>query len=150
VSTLADLAQGEFREVIDDAKVDPAGVRTVLLCSGKIYYELAAERAARKLNHVALVRMEQLYPWPAEALVQILARYPSNAQLVWVQEEPRNQGAWTFVFNQWMGGLDLLSSKMQSRAIYYVGRSASSSPAVGSPKLHALQQREIIEKALTV
>src|SRR6202034_1691653 len=94
-SPVADFATGSFRPVIgDEADLDPAGVRRVLLCSGKIYYDLAAKRAADGLTDSAIVRVERLYPLPAAELQAELARYPGAEEVVWVQEEPANMGAW--------------------------------------------------------
>ena len=119
----------------------------MLLCTGKVYYDLSTEREARKRDDVALVRVEQLYPWPAKQLTDVLARYASAKDLAWVQEEPRNMGAWSYVFNTWMGGYDLFQNLVQGRAIRYVGREICSSPAAGSIKLHQVEQKALIDKA---
>ena len=151
VSTLADFSQRGFQEVIDDPRMQDAGaakkIKRVLLCTGKVYYDLSTEREARKRDDVALVRVEQLYPWPAKQLTDVLARYASAKDLAWVQEEPRNMGAWSYVFNTWMGGYDLFQNLVQGRAIRYVGREICSSPAAGSIKLHQVEQKALIDKA---
>lgn len=151
VSTLKDLSQGSFQEVLDDPSFssdqDAASARKVVLCTGKIYYELLAKRTAQKKNDVALVRIEQLYPWPADKLAQILGRY-KKASLVWAQEEPRNMGAWSFVFNTWSGGYDFFQEKAGNRPIGYAGRAIAASPAVGSHKVHEREQEALIEEAL--
>jgi 2-oxoglutarate dehydrogenase E1 component len=148
ISSLEDFTQGGFQEILDDTVVKADGVKRVLLCSGKIYYELLAERTGKNKTDTAIVRMEQLYPFPTEKLAAILNRY-KNAKLTWVQEEPRNMGAWTFIFNQWLGGYDLFNEKVGGRGIDYIGREVAASPAVGSHKLHEKEQKEIIEKALS-
>jgi 2-oxoglutarate dehydrogenase E1 component len=152
ISTLKELTEGAFEEVLDDATLasdkNAAGVRKVVLCSGKVYYDLFAERAEKKITDVALVRVEQLYPWPAEKLAKILNRY-KKASMLWVQEEPRNMGAWSFVFNTWAGGTDVFQDKVGSRPISYVGRELSAAPAVGSHKLFEMEQKDLIQKALS-
>jgi 2-oxoglutarate dehydrogenase E1 component len=150
ISELSDFTQGSFQEILDDVEMakQAAGVKKVLICSGKIYYELLAARAEKARKDIALVRMEQLYPFAAEKLSGILNQYKS-AKLYWVQEEPRNMGAWTYIFNQWAGGYDFFNEKVGKRSIEYVGREIAASPAVGSAKLHEKEQKEIIEKALS-
>ncbi len=158
VSQLKDFTDVSFQEVLDDpafalsdvAQSDYSRVKRVLLCSGKIYYDLITERANQKRSDIAVVRIEQLYPWPAERLADILARYPKAASLVWVQEEPRNMGAWSFIFNLWSGGLDDFKEKVGARAIQYVGRDVGAAPAVGSHKVHEKEQITLIQKALTL
>ena len=138
VSDLSDFTSGTVRPVIGD-DVDPAGVRRVLLCTGKIYYDLVAARQRQARNDVAIVRVEQLYPLPAEEIRAELDRYPT-AQLVWVQEEPANQGAWPFMalsLPEYLGG----------RLLARASRRASASPAVGSPSVHEAQQREVVAAA---
>jgi 2-oxoglutarate dehydrogenase E1 component len=147
ISDLEEFTQGGFKEVIEDHEVEAAAVKKVLLCTGKIYYDLHQERAQRKRQDVAIVRMEQLYPWPKQLLAQVLNQLGQAKDLVWVQEEPRNMGAWTHVFAHWMGGLDDFSREVQGRAIRYVGRETAASPAVGSSKVHEKEQRALIEKA---
>ncbi|MBC7385106.1 MAG: 2-oxoglutarate dehydrogenase E1 component [Cryobacterium sp.] len=148
VSTLDDLATGFFEEVIDDSSVDAAKVKRVLLSSGKVYYDLLAKRTELARDDIALVRLEQVHPFPAAKLASILARYP-NAELVWVQEEPRNMGAWPFVHGMWAGGISDFSSLAGNRSIRYVGREAGAAPAVGSTKLHEIQLKAFTEAAFT-
>lgn len=147
ISNLSDLTQGGFQEVIDDTAVDANSVERVLLCTGKVYYELLAERIAKKKNNTAIVRVEQLYPWPKAQLAQILKRFGKAKDLVWAQEEPRNMGAWPFVCNMWNGGLDDFQALVDRRPIRYVGRAIAAAPAVGSAKLHESEQKELIEKS---
>jgi 2-oxoglutarate dehydrogenase E1 component len=154
VSTLDDLAQGEFHEVIDDltlgVPVEPKAsaekVKRVLLSTGKVYYDLLAKRTELKRDDVALVRLEQVHPFPAWKLSQILTRYP-NAEFVWVQEEPRNMGAWSFIHGMWSGGLSEFANLVGNRPIRYVGRDIGASPAVGSMKLHEIELKAFVEKA---
>jgi 2-oxoglutarate dehydrogenase E1 component len=122
----------------------------VVLCTGKVYYDLITERANQKRSDIAVVRIEQLYPWPAERLAKILARYPKTASLVWAQEEPRNMGAWSFVFNMWSGGLDDFNQKVGGRNLLYVGRDVAAAPAVGSHKVHEKEQSTLIQKAISL
>lgn len=152
VSTLSDFSEGSFQEAIDDpafaSTKDAAAARRVILCSGKVYYDLIAEREEKKITGIAAVRVEQIYPWPAATLAKILARYP-KAEIIWAQEEPRNMGAWSFVFNTWSGGFELFQEKVGNRPIRYVGREVGAAPAVGSHKLHEAEQAELIQKALS-
>ena len=140
VSDLDDFTTGTFRPVIGDT-IDPAGVRRVLLCSGKIYYDLVAARTEQQRGDVAIVCVEQLYPLPAAEIHAELGRYP-NAQLVWVQEEPANQGPWPFMALN-------LPEHLEGRALLRASRRASASPAVGSVSVHEAQQREIVATAFS-
>ncbi|HTS60635.1 MAG TPA: multifunctional oxoglutarate decarboxylase/oxoglutarate dehydrogenase thiamine pyrophosphate-binding subunit/dihydrolipoyllysine-residue succinyltransferase subunit [Candidatus Acidoferrales bacterium] len=145
VSTLHDFTSGGFQDVLSDsAAADPSRVTRVVFCSGKLYYDLLAARDERKADHVALIRMEQLYPFAAEQVRDILARYAVTAEVVWAQEEPRNMGAWHFVRDQFQPVLDA-----SGRDARYVGRPESASPATGSGKRHQQEQAEIINDALT-
>jgi 2-oxoglutarate dehydrogenase E1 component len=137
-STLDDLATGSFQRVIGDATVDPTGVKRLVLCSGKVYYELEAKRAELGRREVALARVEQLYPLPQAAIEAELARYP-GAELVWCQEEPRNMGAWPS-YALWLPELGLSAR--------YVGRKAAASPATGSHKQHLAEQAALVNEAL--
>jgi 2-oxoglutarate dehydrogenase E1 component len=145
VSTLSDFSQGTFEEVIPDTNVKKA--KRILLCSGKVYYDLLAARDERKAADTAIVRVEQLYPWPAAKLAAILEQH-SSAEIVWTQEEPRNMGAWSYVFNLWNGGTGEFAKQVGSRTIRYAGREIAAAPAVGSAKVHEVQQKTLIEEAL--
>ena len=145
VSSLADLAEGRFRPVLDDAAADPRRVRRVVLTSGKLYFDLLKGRDEQGATHVALVRLEQIYPFSAAELGEALARYPATAELVWAQEEPRNMGAWRFLRERFLDG-DL--GDLGGRALRYVGRDASAAPAPGSHKLHVLEQEAIVNEAM--
>jgi 2-oxoglutarate dehydrogenase E1 component len=144
VSQLDEFTDGSFRPVIGDATADPAAVKRVVLCSGKIYYDLAAARDQAERSDVAIVRVEQLYPIPSEQLVAELAKYP-QAQIVWAQEEPANQGAYPFVA---LNLPEQLAAAGDTRPIYRASRRASASPAVGSASVHEAQQREVVATAL--
>jgi 2-oxoglutarate dehydrogenase E1 component len=150
VSTLDDMGPDTcFHRVIPEkhALLPDREVRRVVLCSGKVYYDLLAERDARKLQDVALVRVEQLYPFPIRSLGAELARYP-NADVVWCQEEPRNMGAWTYMdrrIEELLGTLDV-----KAKRPVYVGRVEAASPATGLMQRHMKQQARLIDEALTV
>ena len=148
VSSLDELANGSFQTVIDE--IDPinkADVTRVVLCGGKVYYDLLEKRRELGLNHIALVRVEQLYPYPEQRLAEVLAAYPNVQELVWAQEEPKNQGAWLFIVPRLYDGI--LKSGKQIR-ISYAGREASAAPACGSPYLHAKQQAQLVNDALAI
>lgn len=146
VSSLDELTQGAFREVIIDstAAKDPSKVKRVVLCSGKLYYELLEEREKNNNDGAtALIRIEQLYPFPGEQIAQAAKQFPNLKQILWAQEEPKNMGAYTFVAPR----LQEIFSDLASRGISfrYVGRTERASPAIGSPKVHAQEQSEIIK-----
>ncbi len=145
-STLDELATGTFRRVIPDALFapggqDPSKVSRVLLCTGKIYYELARERREHGRNDVAIVRVEQLYPTPLDAIAQALAPFAGAREIVWVQEEPRNQGARIHMYGE------LTRSGFLKSPLLHVSRPPSASPATGSHASHGLEQRQIHEAA---
>jgi 2-oxoglutarate dehydrogenase E1 component len=140
VSPIEQFITGRFQEVLDD----PSGsdqARRVLLCSGKVYYDLLAQRETLGKNrHVAIVRLEQFYPWPADAIQAVLGRYRSAREWVWVQEESQNMGGWSFVAPRLQ---ELLGVPFQ-----YVGRDASASTATGSHSVHEREQAELVEAAI--
>jgi 2-oxoglutarate dehydrogenase E1 component len=138
VSSFSELTSGEFQPLIGDS-LDPAGVRRVVFCSGKVYYDLLAAREAKKRTDIALVRVEELYPFPDTLLSEMLAKYRANVELVWCQEEPRNMGAWHHIGSYF---------KKLGRTIQYAGRAKNASPAVGSSKRHAEEQKRLVEEAL--
>ena len=156
VSKLADMAEGSsFHRVLwDDAERNPEltavrlkpddQVRRVVLCSGKVYYDLLDDREKRGLDDVYLMRLEQFYPWPMKSLSTELSRF-KNAELVWCQEEPRNMGGWTFV-DPW---LELALEKLRVRAkrARYVGRPASASPAAGLMSRHQKELETFLQEA---
>jgi len=139
-SSVSELTTGTFRMVIDDADVEPAAVRRVLLCTGKIAHELRSHREQTGRQDVAIIRIEQLYPFPQDELEAALARYRSAEEIVWVQEEPRNMGAWRFMEVFLRERLDI---EPQS-----ICRPGSASPAVGSLRMHLQQQEKIMVEAI--
>ncbi|GAA4866399.1 multifunctional oxoglutarate decarboxylase/oxoglutarate dehydrogenase thiamine pyrophosphate-binding subunit/dihydrolipoyllysine-residue succinyltransferase subunit [Saccharopolyspora rosea] len=142
-SPVEDFTQGKFTSVIDDpAQPDPASVRKLLLCSGKLYYELAAKRDKEGLTDTAIARLEQLYPLPHRKLGALLERYPNATDVRWVQEEPANQGAWPFL------GLALpeLFPQLQGR-LQRVSRRPMAAPATGLAKVHEVEQAEVVSNA---
>lgn len=142
VSELSELADGHFQEVISEIdEIDAKKVNRVVLCSGKVYYDLLQKRRDEGLDNIALIRVEQLYPLPAEKLATEIAKYPDTAKLVWCQEEPRNQGAWNHL-------LEPLMSLGGGRPFSYAGRKASASTAAGYAKVHAVEQAHLVEQAL--
>jgi len=146
-SAVDDFTTGRFREVIDDpiASARPADVKRVIACTGKVFYDLVDERAKRyegREHEVAIVRVEQLYPWPEEELTQILGQYSSAEQRIWCQEEPRNMGAWTFVRDRIR---TIVGDRTQLR---YAGRPEAASPAAGSPRIHRAQLEAFLCEAL--
>ncbi|HEX6624286.1 MAG TPA: multifunctional oxoglutarate decarboxylase/oxoglutarate dehydrogenase thiamine pyrophosphate-binding subunit/dihydrolipoyllysine-residue succinyltransferase subunit, partial [Pyrinomonadaceae bacterium] len=144
VSTIEELTTGGFRPVLDDAEAqDRAAVRRIVLCSGKLFYDLAAARKKSGDAHASIVRLEQFYPFPERLLRETFASYPNATQLVWAQEEPKNMGGWTFVEPRLEGLMP------KGERPYYVGRAASASPATGSYAIHELEQRQLVDHALT-
>jgi 2-oxoglutarate decarboxylase len=142
-SEVSDFTEGRFEPVIDDSRaLDRAAVKRVIVHSGKVHWDLAAELDKNPDPRIALVRLEQFYPTPIEALKNITDSYP-NAELVWVQEEPENQGAWPFLAL----AFDTVPGPRRFRT---VSRPASASPATGSAKVHAVEQAELLRQALTI
>lgn len=134
-STLEDLAQGSFRPVIDDQDVDIKEVRRLVFCSGKIYFDLLKRKKKFEARDIALIRIEQLHPFPARNIESIVRKYTNSMLNLWVQEEPINMGAWRHV-----------SHEFRDYEIFPIARQASGSPATGLSKIHNLQQEEIIGK----
>jgi len=142
VSSMAELAEGRFHDVIGEVgKVEAKKVRRVIACSGKVYYELAAHRREHGIGDVALIRFEQLYPFPHEAFKQAIAPYVNVKEVVWCQEEPQNQGAWYRLRAYFRNDMPA------SAALAYAGRPVSASPAVGYLSKHNAQQKQLIEDA---
>jgi 2-oxoglutarate dehydrogenase E1 component len=148
VSTMEELANGEFSNVIDDIdKLNAGSVRRVVLSSGKVYFDLLkARRAARKDSKdgedVALVRVEQLYPFPVPEMEAVLAKYANAREVVWCQEEPQNQGAWYQIRHR-------LQTLVGKRELLYAGRAPAAAPATGISKIHEAEQRGLIDAALS-
>ena len=142
-SSVSEFTSGTFQPVLDDTQgLDKASVKRVILCSGKIYWDLMAELEKRGEKSIAVVRIEQLYPTPVDEIKQTYASYP-NAELYWVQDEPANQGPWTYI------GL-FLPKYMNGQVATLVSRPASASPATGSAKRHAVEQADVIARALAL
>ncbi len=140
-SPLTDFTKGEFKTVIGevDATIDPAKVKRVICCSGKVYYDLVKKRDERK--DVAILRVEQLYPFPHKAFGAELKKYPNATDIVWCQDEPQNQGAWFFVQHY------IHENMLDGQRLGYAGRPASASPAVGYAHLHQEQQKALLDQA---
>ena len=150
VSTFDEVVHGSFQPVLDDAAFAAGGadgVRRVVVASGKLVYELLAAREKASRADVAIVRLEELYPFPGEALSGVLGRYPKDATLVFAQEEPKNMGAWRFVREQLLDGA---VPAAEGRVLHYAGRRASASPAPGSHHVFAMEQEAIAADALGV
>ncbi|MDU3123178.1 MAG: DUF1542 domain-containing protein, partial [Acinetobacter baumannii] len=138
----------QVQALIDEIdQINKSDVTRLVLCGGKVYYDLLEKRREQNLTNVAIVRIEQLYPYPEQRLAEILAAYPNVKELVWAQEEPKNQGAWLFIAPRLYD--DILKSGKQIR-ISFAGREASAAPACGSPYLHAKQQAQLINDALAI
>ena len=147
VSSLEELSKGTFQTVIGETdKLDAKKVTRVVLCSGKIYYELMAHRRENKIDNVAIIRMEQLYPFPQEALQAELKKYPKVKEVVWCQEEPRNQGMWYYFVSRQF----LVNAVGTDQELFLVARPASASPAVGYYTKHNAQQKAVVEGAFGV
>ncbi|VAW55333.1 2-oxoglutarate dehydrogenase E1 component [hydrothermal vent metagenome] len=145
VSTLDDLTQGKFNWIMPEIDaLDAKKVKRVVICSGKIYYELLEARRLNRIQNIALLRIEQIYPFPGEQLDVLLSQYVNTNELIWCQEEPKNQGGWDFSKLRIPA---LINTRWQ---LAYAGREPSSAPAVGSAKLHAKQQQELIYQALDI
>ncbi len=143
VSTLEDFSEGQFQPVIAevDALQDDV-VRRVVLCAGKVYYELLEKRREQKIEDIAIIRVERLYPFPEGLLRNELARYPNAADIIWCQEEPQNQGAWFSIQHH------LHATTSDASKLHYVGRPFSAAPAVGYAWLHLQQQHRLVAEAL--
>ncbi|GGN55002.1 alpha-ketoglutarate decarboxylase [Actinoplanes lobatus] len=146
ISGVNEFTQGAFQPVLGDAgnngqQLDAASVKRVLLCSGKVYYDLLQARGDRGITDTAIIRMEQIYPLPVEELKAVLAQYPNAEDFAWVQEEPANQGAWSFV------ALNLLEH-LEGVRLRRISRPAAAAPAVGSAKMHDAEQAALVEAAL--
>ena len=142
VSSLEDLADGEFQHLIPDASADPKKVKRVVLCSGKVYYDLVEDARKRGQDDVAIIRVEQLYPFPREALSAILNTYTKANCVVWCQEEPQNQGAWYQIKHH------LQACLAPKQTLSYAGRVRSPSPAAGHFAEHVEEQLKLVADAL--
>jgi 2-oxoglutarate dehydrogenase E1 component len=146
VNTLEDLCDGEFHTVIHDSQeVDDKSITRIIFCSGKVFYDLDAKRVEDELKHVAIVRIEQLYPFPENDLREVLKRYPNITQAVWCQEEPMNQGAW---YSSQHHLRKVVHEKFPSLYLQYAGRNASAAAAAGYMSLHIKQMEAFVHSAL--
>jgi 2-oxoglutarate dehydrogenase E1 component len=143
VSRLEELSMGGFRSVIDEIDdIKPSGVTRIVLCSGKVYFDLLKARREAKIESVALVRLEQLYPFPSDEYEAILRKYSAATEIVWCQEEPQNQGSWYQIRHR-------LQSKLEPRhELLYAGRAGAAAPATGISILHEQQQKNLVTAAL--
>jgi 2-oxoglutarate dehydrogenase E1 component len=145
LSSVNDLVNGKWQDVIGEQHLqNKATIEKMILCCGKVYYDLLQAREDNKLLNTAIVRIEQLYPFPENELKAILAQYPNLKEVIWCQEEPQNQGAW-FTSQHHM-----LACLKPSQSLRYAGRAVAAAPAVGSPYLHAKEQAEFISAALSL
>jgi 2-oxoglutarate dehydrogenase E1 component len=145
VSTLDDLTNGQFSWVLPEVdEIEEKNVKRVVICSGKIYYELLEARRLNRIKDIILLRIEQVYPFPGERLDELLSQYLNTNDLIWCQEEPKNQGGWDFCKLRIPA---FINARWQ---LGYAGREPSSAPAVGSAKLHAIEQQKIINTALEI
>ena len=146
VSSLDDLTDGSFACVIDDKIKEPNKVKKAIMCSGKVFYELLQKRDEEKRDDIALIRIEQLYPFPYDDLEEILTKYQNAKEFVWCQEEPLNQGAWFSHRHRIQRVLDRLDN---DKVVNLVSRPAAAAPAVGLMKLHLEQQKQVINEAIS-
>jgi 2-oxoglutarate dehydrogenase E1 component len=145
VSSLEELASGEFHNVIGEVdEIKPSDVKRVVFCSGKVYYDLLEQRRKNEQTDVAIIRIEQLYPFPEEELAKVLEKYQHVKQFVWCQEEPQNQGAWYCSQHHFRAVIP------EGTYLEYAGRKASAAPAVGYMSIHVKQQQALFKDALTV
>ncbi|MCY4226695.1 MAG: 2-oxoglutarate dehydrogenase E1 component [Gammaproteobacteria bacterium] len=145
VSTKNDLVKGGFQPVIGEIdKMDSAKVHRVVICSGKVYYDILEQRRLKKINNIAVLRLEQLYPFPDRELLQKMQQYKQAEEIFWCQEEPKNQGSWYQIY------YSLTRLLKQKQRLKYVGRDESASPAVGYYQLHIQQQQDIVNRVLSL
>ena len=144
VSSLEELARGRFQTIIDEVdRLEPKAVTRVVFCSGKVYYDLLEQRRTEQLSTVAIVRIEQLYPFPAAGYEAVLARYPNAHEIVWCQEEPQNQGAWYQIRHR------LQEPLVDIDTLFYAGRAGAAAPAAGIYQMHVEEQQRLVASALT-
>ncbi|MFL6017309.1 MAG: multifunctional oxoglutarate decarboxylase/oxoglutarate dehydrogenase thiamine pyrophosphate-binding subunit/dihydrolipoyllysine-residue succinyltransferase subunit, partial [Gaiellaceae bacterium] len=141
-STLQDLSEGSFRPVLDDATVEPGEVTRLVLCSGKVYYDVVGHEARAGARHIAVGRLEQLYPFPVDAVAELVRKYPNVREILWVQEEPQNMGPWRSIRHRLEGAADGVPLR-------YVGRPWRASPSEGYPTAHRLEQDRIARAAFS-
>jgi 2-oxoglutarate dehydrogenase E1 component len=142
-STLDDLTGGRFHRVIDDARADKEAVRRLVLCSGKVYYDITGHAAYAASKSVAVARVELLYPFPRTDLAEVVAGYPGLEEIVWTQEEPQNMGPWRAIRHR------LEEAKPADVPLRYAGRPWRASPSEGYPTAHLQEQERIVQDVLS-
>lgn len=143
ISDISELSNGGFQPVLDDTNVDAGQVKKLIFCSGKVYYDLLDAKQKGNFSNIAIVRLEELYPFPSESIKAILKKYSGAGDIIWVQEEPQNQGAWMYIrdiFDETTG---------KAGSIRYIGRKKSASPAAGHLKVHTKEQEELVKQAIS-
>jgi 2-oxoglutarate dehydrogenase E1 component len=142
-SAIAELSHGRFQPlVLDQAQLAAENVKRIVFCSGKVYYDLAEARSAQELGSVAVIRIEELYPFPIDEYAAAIAHYPNAIEIVWCQEEPQNQGAWYQIRHR------LQEPLSPQHELYYAGRPGAAAPASGILSLHIRQQKAFVSSAL--
>ena len=136
------LHRQQFWSILDDTKITKKNAKRVVLCSGKIYYDLIAYRDENKVKDTAIIRIEQFYPLNTELLEKIIGKYPSGSEVVWCQEEPKNMGGWSFMMPRLLETLEQMPR--------YAGRRPAASPAVGSLARHKYEQAKLVAEAFGV
>jgi 2-oxoglutarate dehydrogenase E1 component len=141
-SPLSEFTKGSFQTIIPEHKeIDDDKVKRIIACSGKVYFDLQKKREEKGRDDVAILRVEQLYPFPHKTFATELKKYPNATDIVWCQDEPQNQGAWFFIQH------NIHENMLDGQKLGYAGRAASASPAVGYAHLHQEQQRTLVEAA---
>ena len=142
VSSMDDLTKSKFHTIIDDADVqNPSDIKRILMCTGKIYWDLLAEKEKQNADNVAIVRMEQIYPVDHNLLTHVISKYPNASDVYWVQEEPKNMGVWSFIKDH------ITDHLAKNQKLSFVGRKASPSTATGSYRVHVNEQNEIMNQS---
>jgi 2-oxoglutarate dehydrogenase E1 component len=144
-SPLSEFTKGEFKTVIGELNADIVAdkVKRIVVCSGKVYYDLVRKREEKKSTDTVILRVEQLYPFPHKAFAAEIKKYPNATDIVWTQDEPQNQGAWFFIQHQ------IHENMQDGQKLGYAGRPASASPACGYAHLHQDQQKALLDQAFT-
>ena len=146
VSTLDELCDGEFHTVLDEVDdIDRSGVDRLVICAGKVYYDLLQKRREMEANNVAIIRLEQLYPFPEDVFARVVGSYKNLTEVIWCQEEPMNQGAWYSMQHRLRR---VILSQNENLYLAYAGRDAYAAPAVGYGSVHNEQQAQLVHDAL--
>ncbi|NTV47138.1 MAG: multifunctional oxoglutarate decarboxylase/oxoglutarate dehydrogenase thiamine pyrophosphate-binding subunit/dihydrolipoyllysine-residue succinyltransferase subunit, partial [Chlorobiales bacterium] len=141
ISPVYELVSDKFHNVLDDT-LPVNNPRRIIFCTGKVYYDLIQARQARNVQDVAVIRVEQLYPYPKKRIAKLLEKYASAKDVCWLQEEPKNMGAWTFI------SVQISEQLLDGQSLRYIGRHASASPAAGPLSIHESEQARIITESL--